>query len=161
VAGVPWLTQANVIDSVKRARAAGAQLVFCDPQWWGGAEYHTDLRNAQLTQLQWFDQAGCDEVVGAGTHFAGPMLLQPLNGHLGLVMASEGNLVFGQDWWQFTQEGVLMTASFRGTQLANVHLYPYVMVNNARSALTDPNGAGRYVMQRVWRYSTLDYLTGG
>jgi poly-gamma-glutamate capsule biosynthesis protein CapA/YwtB (metallophosphatase superfamily) len=158
--GVPWLTKPEIFESVKRARDAGAQMVICDPQWWGGAEYHSDLRNAQLDQLQWFDEAGCDDVVGAGTHFAGPMLLQQLNGHLGLVMASQGNLVFGQDWWQDTQEGVQMTVTFAGSRLVNVHLYPYVMVENARSALLDPNGDGHYVMQRVWKYSTLDYLTG-
>jgi poly-gamma-glutamate capsule biosynthesis protein CapA/YwtB (metallophosphatase superfamily) len=157
-AGVPWITQANIEESVRRARAGGAQVVICNPQWWGGAEYHSDIRNAQLTQLEWFDAAGCDEVIGAGTHFAGPMLLRQLNGHLGLVMASEGNLVFGQDWWQDTQEGILMTVAFRGTQLANVHLYPYVMVANARGALTDPTADGHYVMQRVWANSTVDYL---
>jgi poly-gamma-glutamate capsule biosynthesis protein CapA/YwtB (metallophosphatase superfamily) len=157
-AGVPWITKANVEESVRRARAGGAQLVICDPQWWGGAEYHSDLRNAQFGQLALFDEAGCDEVIGAGTHFAGPMLLRQLNGHLGLVMASEGNLVFGQDWWQDTQEGILMTVAFRGTQLVNVHNFPYVMVANARGALTDPTGDGHYVMQRVWQNSTVDYL---
>jgi poly-gamma-glutamate capsule biosynthesis protein CapA/YwtB (metallophosphatase superfamily) len=157
-AGVPWITKANIVRSVRLARAAGAQLVFCDPQWWGGAEYHLDLQNAQLDQLKWFDEAGCDEVIGAGTHFAGPMLLQQLDGHLGLVMASEGNLVFGQDWWQLTQEGVLMTVTFRGTQLANVHVYPYVMVFNARSDLTNPQADGHYVMDRLWDHATTDYL---
>jgi poly-gamma-glutamate capsule biosynthesis protein CapA/YwtB (metallophosphatase superfamily) len=156
--GVPWLTKSDIFESVRLARAGGAQLVFCDPQWWGGAEYHSDLRNAQLDQLRWFDEAGCDEVVGAGTHFAGPMLLQTLNGHLGIVMASEGNLVFGQDWWQLTQEGVLMTVAFRGAQLVNVHVYPYVMVKNARSDLTDPAADGHYVMDRMWSNSTVDYL---
>jgi hypothetical protein len=160
-AGVPWLTKANVVRSVQLARDAGAQLVFCDPQWWGGAEYHSDLRNAQLDQLEWFDQAGCDAVIGAGTHFAGPLLLRSLNDHLGLVMASEGNLVFGQGFWQLTQEGVLMTVAFRGTQLANVHVYPYVMWGNARSDLTDPQGDGHYVLERVWANSTVDYPLGG
>jgi poly-gamma-glutamate capsule biosynthesis protein CapA/YwtB (metallophosphatase superfamily) len=156
--GVPWLTRANVAESVRLARDAGAALVVCDPQWWGGAEYHSDLRNAQLDQLEWFDEAGCDAVIGAGTHLAGPLLLRQLNGHLGLVMASEGNLVFGQDWWQLTQEGVLMTVAFRGTRLANVHVYPYVMVKNARSDLTDPRADGHYVMDRVWSNSTVDYV---
>lgn len=158
--GVPWLTKADIFASVQEARAGGAQLVFCDPQWWGGSEYHSDLRNAQLDQLRWFDEAGCDEVVGAGTHLSGPLLLQPLNGHLGIVMASQGNLVFGQDWWQLTQEGVLMTLAFRGAQLANVHVYPYVMVKNARSDLTDPAGDGHYVMDRMWGNSTTGYATG-
>ncbi|HEX8025269.1 MAG TPA: CapA family protein, partial [Candidatus Limnocylindrales bacterium] len=156
--GVPWITKSTVFSSVQRARAGGAQLVICDPQWWGGAEYHSDLRNAQLTQLEWFDEAGCDAVIGAGTHFAGPMLLRQLNGHLGLVMASEGNLVFGQDWWQLTQEGVLMTVAFAGTRLVNVHVYPYVMVLNARSDLTDPRADGHYVLDRMWSNSTVHYL---
>ena len=86
------------------------------------------------------------------------MLLRQLNGHLGLVMASEGNLVFGQDWWQLTQEGVLMTVAFSGTRLVNVHVYPYVMVLNARSDLTDPRRDGHYVMDRLWSYSSIDYL---
>lgn len=157
-AGVPWLTQANVEASVKAARAAGAQLVFCDPQWWGGAEYHSDLAAGQQAQLVWFEQAGCDEVVGAGTHLAGPLLLQDLNGHVGMVMASEGNLTFGQNWWQDTQEGVIMTAAFRGPQLVNVRLWPYVMLLNARGALTDPQADGHYVLDRVWKNSTVDYL---
>ena len=155
--GVPWLTKADVFESVRLARDGGAQLVFCDPQWWGGSEYHSDLRNAQLDQLRWFDEAGCDEVIGAGTHLSGPLLLQQLNGHLGVVMASEGNLVFGQDWWQLTQEGVLMTLAFRGAQLVNVHVYPYVMVKNARSDLTDPARDGQYVLDRMWSNSTVGY----
>ncbi len=158
VAGVPWLTQANVIDSVKRARAAGAQVVICDPQWWGGAEYHSDLAPGQLTQLAWFDQAGCDEVVGAGTHLAGPLLLRQMNGHVGMVLASEGNFTFGQDWWQDTQEGVILSAAFRGSQLVNVHLWPYVLVANARVALTDPPVDGRYVLGRVFQNGNVDYL---
>ena len=163
--GVPWLTRDNVLAGVARARAAGAQLVICDPQWWGGAEYHSDFLPGQQEELQWFDEAGCDAVIGAGTHLAGPMLLgrvaSPAAGAAGgvrLVMASEGNVTFGQGWWQQTQEGVLMTAAFRGTQLVNVHLYPYVMIANARAALTDPQGDGHYVMQRVWANSSIDYL---
>jgi poly-gamma-glutamate capsule biosynthesis protein CapA/YwtB (metallophosphatase superfamily) len=164
-AGVAWLTKANVIEGVRRARAGGAQIVICDPQWWGGAEYHSDLRGGQYRQLGWFDEAGCDQVIGAGTHLAGPLLLRSdpsqapgAAGGVGLVMASEGNVTFGQGWWQQTQEGVLMTASFRGTRLVNVHLYPYVMLANARAALTNPEGDGHYVMERVWRNSEVDYL---
>lgn len=157
-AGVAWLTKANVIEGVRRARDGGAEVVICDPQWWGGAEYHSDFKPGQLAQLAWFDEAGCDHVIGAGTHLAGPMLLRRLNGAASLVMASEGNVTFGQGWWQQTQEGVFMTASFRGTELVNVHLYPYVMLANARAALTDPRADGRYVLRRVWTNSEVDYL---
>lgn len=160
VPGVPWLRKANVIESVRRARAGGAQIVICDPQWWGGAEYHSDLKASERIQLQWFDEAGCDHVIGAGTHLAGPMLLRSgvtPGSNVGVVMASEGNVMFGQDWWQQTQEGVLMRLSFRGTQLVNVHLDPYVMLFNSRAALLDPQGDGHYVLQRVWANSEVDY----
>jgi len=157
VPGVPWLRKANVIESVRRARAGGAQIVICDPQWWGGAEYHSDLKPSELVQLQWFDQAGCDHIIGAGTHLAGPMLLRRRGTGVGLVMASEGNIMFGQDWWQQTQEGVIVTLSFRGSELVNTRMHPYVMLFNSRAALTDPQGDGHYVLQRVWANSELDY----
>lgn len=163
--GVPWLTRANVFAEVAQARAAGAQVVICDPQWWGGAEYHSDFKPGQVQELAWFDQAGCDAVIGAGTHLAGPMLLDqvtnPAPGAVGgvrLVMASEGNVTFNQNWSQQTQEGVFMTVAFRGTRLANVHLYPYVVLKLARAQLTDPQGDGHYVMQRVWANSEVGYL---
>ncbi len=107
-AGVPWITQANVDEGVRRAREAGADLVICTPQWWGGAEYHDDLWPIQVTQLGWFDEAGCDHVVGSGTHVAGPLVLEgaPLDARL--VLASPGNYMFGQGWWQETQEGVIL-----------------------------------------------------
>lgn len=163
--GVPWLTKENVLAGVARARAAGAQVVICDPQWWGGAEYHSDFKPSQRAELAWFDEAGCDAVIGAGTHLAGPMLLGRVAspapdaaGGIRLVMASEGNVTFNQPWSQATQEGVFMTASFRGTRLVNLHLYPYVVVKLARAALTDPQGDGHYVLQRVWANSEVGYL---
>jgi poly-gamma-glutamate capsule biosynthesis protein CapA/YwtB (metallophosphatase superfamily) len=155
--GVAWLRKANVLESVRRARAGGAQIVICDPQWWGGAEYHSDLKPGQVEELAWFDEAGCDHVIGAGTHLAGPMLLRRENGQVGVVMASEGNLMFGQDWWQQTQEGVIMRLAFRGTELVNVHLDPYVMLFNSRGALINPETDGHYVLERVWKNSTVLY----
>ena len=161
--GVAWLRKANVLESVRRASAAGAQIVICDPQWWGGAEYHSDLKPAQRDELAWFDEAGCDHVIGAGTHLAGPMLLRrgtlEIGGgdRVGVVMASEGNVMFGQDWWQQTQEGVLMRLAFRGTTLVNVHLDPYVMLFNSRAALINPQTDGHYVLERVWANSEVDY----
>ncbi len=54
--GVPWITRQNVFRAVHRAREGGADLVLCDPQWWGGAEYHDDLWPLQREQLAWFDR---------------------------------------------------------------------------------------------------------
>jgi hypothetical protein len=157
-AGVPWITQANIKAAVNRARAGGADVVICNPQWWGGIEYHDDLYPKQVKQLGWFDAAGCDHVIGEGTHVAGPMVLTQRANGVRLVVASTGNYMFGQDFWQRTQEGVISEQVFRGTKLVNVRLRPYVMVRAARAALTDPEADGKYVLQRIWKNSDLDYL---
>ena len=157
-AGVAWLTRANVNEGVQRARDGGADLIICDPQWWGGREYHDDLLPEQVKQLRWFDRAGCDHVVGSGTHVAGPMLLRQRPDDVSVVLACPGNYVFGQDFFQNLQEGVILEQKFVGKRLVNVRLHPYVIVLGARPSLTDPEGDGRYVLRRIWRNSELDYL---
>ena len=157
-AGVPWITRANVREGVRRARDGGADLVICDPQWWGGQEYHNDIWPKQVKQLGWFDRFGCDHVVGSGTHVAGPMLLRQRDGGVSSVLVCPGNYVFGQDFFQNLQEGVILEQKFVGTRLVNVRLHPYVIVSGARPSLTDPQGDGRYVLKRIWRNSDIDYL---
>jgi len=156
-AGVPWITRANIDEGVRRAKAGGADLVICDPQWWGGREYHNDLLEKQVRQLRWFDQAGCDHVVGSGTHVAGPMLLRQQPDGVSLVLACPGNYVFGQSFFQDLQEGVILEQKFVGTRLVNARLHPYVIILGARPSLTDPEGDGRYVLNRIYRNSDLDY----
>jgi poly-gamma-glutamate capsule biosynthesis protein CapA/YwtB (metallophosphatase superfamily) len=154
--GVAWLTKANVVEAVRQGRAGGAQLVFCDPQWWGGAEYHSNFLPGQREELTWFDEAGCDHVVGAGTHLAGPLLLRaPAGGKASLVMASQGNYLFGQAWAQTVQEGVILELAFRGTELVNVRLHPYIMLRQAQASLIDPQTDGRYVLGRIWKYAEI------
>ncbi|EWT01458.1 hypothetical protein N865_10440 [Intrasporangium oryzae NRRL B-24470] len=155
--GVPWITQKNIEEGVRRARQGGADLVICNPQWWGGAEYHDDLWPVQEKQLGWFEKAGCDHVIGSGTHVAGPLLLRPHGKDASVTLVSPGNYMFGQDWWQEVQEGVILDLTFRGKTLVNVRLRPTVMIKQARPALLDPEGDGRYVLQRVYTYSDVDY----
>jgi poly-gamma-glutamate capsule biosynthesis protein CapA/YwtB (metallophosphatase superfamily) len=154
--GVAWLKRPNVIESVRRAREAGAQLVICTPEWLGGAEYHMELYPSQVRQLGWFDEAGCDQVLAHGTHLAGPMVLRdPSTTGAELVMVSHGNFLFGQDWWQQVQEGVIAELAFRGTELANVRLHPYIMLLAAQANLTDPETDGHYVLDRIWKHSDI------
>jgi poly-gamma-glutamate capsule biosynthesis protein CapA/YwtB (metallophosphatase superfamily) len=155
-AGVAWITEENVNASVGRARAGGADLVICNPQWWGGAEYHDDLWPTQVTQLGWFDAAGCDHVIGSGTHVAGPLILEGSPDESRLALVSPGNYLFGQAWWQETQEGVILDMTFRGTTLVNVRLHPTVMILQARPALLDPEGDGHYVLERIWKYAQVN-----
>jgi hypothetical protein len=157
-AGVAWLNKANVDAAVKRAKAADADLIVCDPQWWGGSEYHPDLRGSQKKALGWMDAAGCDQILAGGLHVSGGVFLRRQGSGVSLVNAGPGNFLFGQDWWQDTQEGVLVQLAFRGTTLVNVRLYPYVMILTARPSLLDPEKDGHYVLQRIWKASDLDYL---
>ena len=160
-AGVPWITRANVEEAISRAKAGGADVIMCDPQWWGGREYHDDLLPKQVKQLAMFDAAGCDHVVGAGTHVAGPMRLAAMpDGDVSVMLASPGNYVFGQDFFQNLQEGVILEQKFVGARLVNVALHPYVIIRGARPALTDPEGDGHYVLERIWENSDLDYVGG-
>jgi poly-gamma-glutamate capsule biosynthesis protein CapA/YwtB (metallophosphatase superfamily) len=154
--GVPWINPENIDAGVRRARDGGADLVICNPQWWGGAEYHDDLWPSQVTQLEWFDEAGCDHVIGSGTHVAGPLLLRERADGTSLVLVSPGNYIFGQNWWQEAQEGVILDMTFRGTTLVNFRMHPTVMVDAARASLLDPQGDGRYVLERIWKYAQLD-----
>ena len=155
--GVAWLTEANVNAAMGKARAAGADLVICDPQWWGGDEYHPDLRPTQQTALGWMDKAGCDQVIAGGLHIAGGMFLRKHPNGVSLVDAGPGNYMYGQPWWQQTQEGVILVMTFRGKTLVNVRLHPYVMVLSARASLTDPEGDGHYVLQRIWKAAEVNY----
>jgi hypothetical protein len=155
--GVAWLTKANVDSAVATARAGGADLVICDPQWWGPDEYRPDLSPSQTRAVGWLDGAGCGQIVGGGLHLAGGMYLRHGPSGVSMVDAGPGNFLYGQDFWQQTQEGVVIEETFRGTTLANVRLHPYVMILAARPALLDPEGDGRYVLERIWKNSELDY----
>lgn len=157
-AGVAWMTEANITAAVARAKAASADVIICDPQWWGGSEYNPVVRNSQVNDLKWMDAAGCDQVVGGGLHVTGQVLFRQHDGGVSMVNTGPGNYMFGQGWAQDTQEGVLLQLAFRGRTLANLKIIPYVMLAEARADLTDPQGDGHYVLQRIFKSSKLDYL---
>jgi len=156
--GVAWLTEENVNAAVGRARAGGADVIICDPQWWGGDEYHGDLWASQREAVTWMDAAGCDQIVAGGLHVTGGLFLRQRSDGVSLIQAGPGNYVYGQNYRQDVQEGVILEMAFRGTALVNVRFHPYVMLLNARAGLTDPEGDGGYVLQRIWDNSELDYL---
>lgn len=155
--GVAWLTEANIRDGVARARAAG-DVVICVPQWWGGAEYHGDFTASQLAEQDLFYDAGCDHIVGHGTHWSGPIDFVPRpEGGPHFTIASHGNFLFGQSWSQQTQEGVIAELAFRGTTLVQARLHPYIMLEQAQANLTDPPTDGSYVLQRIFDNSDVSY----
>jgi len=158
--GVAWLTKANVNAAVARAKAGGADVIVCDPQWWaaGGTEYEPTLTSTQARAVGWMDRAGCDQILGGGLHVSGGLYLRSTDGGVGAVQTGPGNFQYGQDFWQDTQEGVVVELSFSGPTLVNVRLHPYVMILAARAALLDPEDAGHYVLERIWEAGNLDYL---
>ncbi len=155
--GVLWLTdEYHVTESVRRAREVG-DVVICVPQWWGGEEYHYDWRPSQRQQQDAYFEAGCDHVLGQGTHYAGPMDLDvDEEGKARLTVMSSGNFLFGQGWSQHTQEGVVFELTFRDTDLVQARMHPYVTMDQAQTNLTEPEGDGRYVLQRVFEHSAAD-----
>ena len=56
-----------------------------------------------------------------------------------------------------TYIGVILDMTFRGKTLVNVRFHPYVMILSARAALTEPEGDGHYVLERIWKASQIDY----
>jgi hypothetical protein len=157
--GVAWLTKSNVNASVRRAKAAGATVIVCDPQWWGPDEYVRSLTTRQEQAVGWMDAAGCDQILAGGLHVSGGLYLRPMDdGRVSVVDTGPGNFQYGQDFWQETQEGVIVELSFRGSTLVNVRLHPYVMLLAARAALLDPAGDGHYVQQRILGAGQTDYL---
>jgi poly-gamma-glutamate capsule biosynthesis protein CapA/YwtB (metallophosphatase superfamily) len=154
--GVAWLRDANVTDAVSRAQEGGADIVICVPQWWGGGEYHAQFIGDMRRQQQFFFEAGCDHVIGHGTHWSGPIEIAPTDdgGHR-VTMVSHGNFLFGQGWSQQTQEGVTLELAFRGTELVQARMHPYIMLEQAQTNLTDPATDGLWVLNRIYEASGL------
>jgi hypothetical protein len=154
--GVLWLRDENVTEAVDRARAAEADVVICVPQWWGGGEYHAQFLGDMRRQQQVFFDAGCDHVLGHGTHWSGPIEITPTDdGDHRVTMVSHGNFLFGQEWSQQTQEGVLLELAFVGPRLAQARMHPYIMLEQAQTNLTDPATDGMWVLNRIYEASGL------
>ena len=152
--GVAWLTEANIREAAAAAGAT-ADIVICAPQWWGGAEYHAQFLGAMREQQALMFDAGCNHILGHGTHWSGPIELTTDDAGTHVTMVSHGNFLFGQGWSQQTQEGVIVELAFRGTELAQARLHPYVMIDQAQTNLTDPATDGLYVLNRIYEASGL------
>jgi poly-gamma-glutamate capsule biosynthesis protein CapA/YwtB (metallophosphatase superfamily) len=155
---VLWLRDENVAEAVSRARAQ-ADLVFCVPQWWGGAEYHAQFLGDMRRQQQVFFDAGCNHVLGHGTHWSGPIDIAPTDDGFSVTMASHGNFLFGQEWSQQTQEGVVLELAFHGTRLVQARMHPYIMLEQAQTNLTDPATDGMWVLNRIYEASGLPVVS--
>ena len=144
--GVPWITEANIQEASAAPGRAAPTWSICNPQWWGGAEYHDDLWPTQSTQIG---------LVRQGRLRPRDRLRHPRRRPAPAPSARRRRECrpreprqlhyFGQGWWQETQEGVILDLAFRGTTLVNVRLRPTVMIFRP-PALLDPQGDGHYVL---------------
>jgi len=159
VPGVAWLNEENIREAVARARET-ADVVLCVPQWWGGdtpgpgAEYHATFRGDMRDYQEQMFGAGCDHILGHGTHWSGPIEIAAGDeGGYRVTLVSHGNFLFGQSWSQQTQEGVTLELSFRGTELAQARMHPYIMLDQAQANLTNPETDGLDVLIRIYESS--------
>ena len=153
--GVAPLTAVTARKAIAAARAAGADVVVALPQW-SSTEYRAAFTPFQRGLIGLLERAGADHIVGADFHWAGAISITP-GGASGyrFVSASQGNFWFGQDWSRQTQEGIITTLTFVGTQLVQVRLVPTVVLDDAQPNLTDPATDGQFVLHQVLSVSTL------
>jgi poly-gamma-glutamate synthesis protein (capsule biosynthesis protein) len=151
--GAAPMSDTNVCNSIKAARAV-ADVVIAMPQW-GWPEYHATITKDQMTQRALMYKCGADGILGSGTHWASWASILPGPNGMQFAIGSHGNFLFDQNWSQQTMEGVVVEVTFVGTKLAQFRLHPYVVVQGAQPNLTDPLGAGKYVLTRVWSVSDI------
>lgn len=151
--GVAWMTEDNIRESVGRASAA-ADVVICMPQW-GYPEYRFELTQEERDIAAVMLDAGCDQILGHGTHWAGEIDVTDGPDGPHVTVLSHGNFLFGQAWAQESQEGMLVELAFVGTRLAQVRVHPYIMLNQARAAFVDYATDGAYLLDRVFGASRI------
>ncbi len=152
-AGVAWLTETNVRAAIASAHKV-ADVVIVVPQW-AWPEYHAEFTARQKEQMQLFWDAGADHVVGHGTHWSSAISITKGARGSRVVISSHGNFLFGQDWSRQTQEGVLPELTFLGTELVQVRLHPYIVMDQAQPSLVAPTTDGKHVLDQVWSVSQL------
>lgn len=153
--GVASLSEANGTAAVANARANGAEVVICLPEW-GWPEYHAELSDDQRRLNSLLFASGCDHVLGRGTHWVGELDFGSTDsGDPRFTIGSHGNFIFPQGWSQETSEGVIVELSFVGSRLAQVRLHPYAVLDQAQPNLIDPRTDGRHVLERIFAVSDL------
>ncbi|HYM83543.1 MAG TPA: CapA family protein [Candidatus Dormibacteraeota bacterium] len=148
-------TADNVRNTVALARSQ-ADLVILMPQW-NFPEYSAPFTRTALAQRDAWYAAGVDDILGSGTHWASAMSVtrpDPARGWR-VAVTSHGNFLFGQLWSRQTQEGLIYEVTFRGTQLVQVRVHPYIVMDGAQPNLTDPTTDGAYVQQQMLKVSQL------
>ncbi len=109
-AGSAQLSPSVVKADIKKARAAGADVVIVYPHW--GTEYTPKPFAAQQKLARTIIDAGADMVIGNHAHWVGAM--EVYKGRP--IWYALGNFVFDQDWSEPTMEGITLELTFAGVR---------------------------------------------
>jgi len=142
--GIGPLQKEVVADAVRRAQEQ-ADVVIVLPHW--GREYVSDISWEQFKAAKEMADAGANLVVGNNPHRVQGVETFP-NG--AMVAYALGNFVFDQQWsdgTQYTVQGVMLEATFRGARLQGVKLIPIHIYDNFQPQLAPPEEATEILKQ--------------
>jgi len=125
-------------DAIQRARAV-ADVVIILPHW--GREFSGEISYTQRQGAQAMIDAGATLVIGNHPHRVQGVETFP-NG--AVAAYSLGNFVFDMAWsdgTQYTIQGIMLRARFRGAQLVEVTLLPIHIYDNFQPRLADADEA--------------------
>ncbi len=145
--GSAWMTAKAVKADVKRARAAGADVVIVFPHW--GVEYRATPSATQRALGKAAIDAGADMVIGNHAHWAAA--LEVYDGKP--IWYALGNFVFDQTWSIPTMEGITLELTFDGTDLVQAKMRPHLILDKAQPNFLDPLGDGKAVLNQIFRAS--------
>ena len=143
-AGSAQLSKSVVRADIKKARAAGADVVIVYPHW--GTEYTPRPFAAQQALARAIIDAGADMVIGNHAHWVGAMEIYKGRP----IWYALGNFVFDQDWSEPTMEGITLELTFRGADLVQARMRPHVILDKSQPNFMDPAGTGRVVMGQLY-----------
>jgi len=146
-AGSAQMSAKAVLDDVKAARAAGADVVVVFPHW--GVEYRASATKTQRSLGQAAIDAGADLVIGNHPHWVGAM--EVYKGRP--IWYALGNFVFDQTWSEPTMEGMTLELTFQGSGLVQARMRPHLILDRAQPNLLDPAADGKVVMDQVYKAS--------
>jgi poly-gamma-glutamate synthesis protein (capsule biosynthesis protein) len=145
LAGSAGMSKKALKRDIRRARAAGADVVIVFPHW--GIEYRANPSETQQRMGRAAIDAGADMVIGAHPHWAEGM--EVYEGKP--IWYSLGNFIFDQTWSEYTMEGLLLELTFDGEDLVQARLHPHLILGKAQPNLMDPSGTGgKFVLDQVW-----------
>ena len=146
-AGSARMTAAWLKHDIAAARAAGVQVVIVWPHW--GVEYTLGPSPTQRSLAHAAIDAGADIVIGNHPHWAESM--EVYKGHP--IWYALGNFTFDQTWSEPTMEGISLELTFSGGRLVQAWMHPHLILDWAQPNELDPMGAGKVVLDQVFRGS--------